>query len=496
MDNTTIILDFKPDGKTGSGTITASLGGEVLHVDRIDIRKETGRAKFIKAITNLCPGIDTEARKALYAELLQLAGQEARREQKKDVLPGAPEMPAADRREALTMLRDPELLRIIVDDVARLGVAGEKTLTATVYIVGTSRLLDKPLAAIVQGLTSSGKSYVLDTVARMFPPEAVIHAHRMTPEALYHLPEGELVHKFIVAGERSRKQGDDTADVTKALREMLSSGKLTKLVPEKQGNGKIETVLIEQCGPIAYVESTTLQKIRDEDRNRCLILSSDESPTQTRRVIDSSAERAEAEPGANGDAEEIVRRHHNGQRLLCHCKVRIPFAKRLAETFPSKRTDARRTFEQLLSVIKAVTLLNQYQRIAEPADGAVIEAGEEDYELARRLLAEPFALSLGDTVSVAARNFADRLKEYFGDKEFDSQDVTQHEGVIGDVQTIRSYLRSLASAGILYRTEEHRGRKRARYRLAPARNPTSVAGLPEYKEIGLPVSPPRQCVNA
>ncbi len=53
----------------------------------------------------------------------------------------------------------------------------------------------------------------------------------MTPNSLYYLPGDSLRNRIIVAGERSRVQDDERAEATRALREMLSSGKLQKLVP-------------------------------------------------------------------------------------------------------------------------------------------------------------------------------------------------------------------------------------------------------------------------
>ena len=50
---------------------------------------------------------------------------------------------------------------------------------------------------------------------------------------------------------------------------MVSAGRLSKLVPLKGENG-METVLIEQEGPISFVESTTLGEIFAEDDNRML----------------------------------------------------------------------------------------------------------------------------------------------------------------------------------------------------------------------------------
>jgi hypothetical protein len=91
-----------------------------------------------------------------------------------------------------------------------------------------------------------------------------------------------------VAGERSRLEDDDTAEATRALREMLSEGRLSKLLPIK-ADGQLQTVLVEQDGPIAYIETTTLTKLFNEDANRCILLSSDERPEQTRRILSTLA---------------------------------------------------------------------------------------------------------------------------------------------------------------------------------------------------------------
>jgi hypothetical protein len=177
--------------------------------------------------------------------------------------------PAACRDAAARMLPRPDLLDVVADDVTALGVAGERNLVKALYLVGTSRLLDAPAAARVKGPSSSGKSYVVEKVAGLFPAEAVIRATTMTPQALYHMRPGGLKHRWVVGGERSRKEDDDVAEATRALREMLSSGRLSKLMPMKVG-GEIVSLLIEQEGPIAYVETTTMDMVFAEDENRCL----------------------------------------------------------------------------------------------------------------------------------------------------------------------------------------------------------------------------------
>ena len=63
---------------------------------------------------------------------------------------------------------------------------------------------------------------------------------------------------------------------------MIEAGRLTKAVPMKDAAGVMTTKVIEQEGPIAFVETTTLNTIFDEDANRCLLLSIDEREEQTR----------------------------------------------------------------------------------------------------------------------------------------------------------------------------------------------------------------------
>ena len=48
---------------------------------------------------------------------------------------------------------------------------------------------------------------------------------------------------------------------------MLSGARLSKLMPVKQAGGEIVTVTLEQEGPIAFVESTTLANVFEEDAN-------------------------------------------------------------------------------------------------------------------------------------------------------------------------------------------------------------------------------------
>jgi hypothetical protein len=318
-------------------------------------------------------------------------------------------MPADIQKEAETILHQPHLVGIIQQDIEALGVAGERDLALTIYLTGLSRQLDKPLAARVHGPTASGKSYLISAVTGLFPPETVLQATQITPQALYYLEPGALRHRFIVAGERSRLQNDETAEATRALRELLSAGRLVKL---RSLGG--ETRSIEQTGPIAFLESTSLPKVFDEDANRCLTLCTDERPEQTHRIIHSLAQHYLGR-GHGIDRERIRQRHFALQRLLQPLRVVIPYADRLAELMDCGRVELRRSFPQLLSMIQVVTLLHQYQRARDEQDRLVATAA--DYRLARQLLLQPMERLLGSGLSASARRFHHRLRQWFPNRQ-------------------------------------------------------------------------------
>ena len=367
------------------------------------------------------------------------------------------EMPESVCNDARAMLESPNLLEQIRDDVCALGVAGERELVASIYLVGVSRLLERPLAAIVQATTSSGKSYVVDKTTQLFPPEAAIFATSLTPQALSYMPPGSLSHRLIVAGERSRREDDKAAEATRSLREMISSGRLTKLVPNKE-DGKFTTEAIEQSGPIAYVETTSMQKIFEEDANRCLLLAADEREEQTKAILHRLA--ASYSGLAPVDYEGIIARHHAAQRMLEQRPVIVPFAERLAESFDTGQIVSRRAFPQLMGVIQASALLHQYQR--ECGAGGQLIATADDYRIARGLCRAPIARSLRKFTSKVALDFHGRLNA-LGKSEFSTADAARKESVSG--RTVQKWLNELRTAGAVVQVKAHRGNEPAEWRL-------------------------------
>ncbi|MGE3851665.1 MAG: hypothetical protein AB7K09_07990 [Planctomycetota bacterium] len=389
------------------------------------------------------------------------------------------ETPPALLREAVAALSDPRLVDFILRDIAAVGVAGEQDLAMALYLCGTSRMLSRPLGVIVQGPSSSGKSYTRDRVASLLPPEALLVATDITAQALYYLPAGRLIHRYVVAGERSRMEDDDRAEATRALREMLSAGELRKAAAGKASDRPTTTVHY-QPGPIAYSETTTLTRIFAEDANRCLLFCTDDSPEQTRRVIGETARRA---MGGGSHVAPVIARHHAMQRLLRRVTVTVPYAEAIGARVPDTRPEARRAYSHLVEMIRAVALLHQRQRVGGTVEhGDTIAATEADYVVARRLLVRPLGRALGRDLSDALVAFARRLWQRFGERVFTTTEAGG-DAVIRHRKGIIRGLNELADAGFVQMVEPHAGARPASWCANSEPTMASATWLPTVAEL-------------
>lgn len=483
-------------GTHGRVVLTVRHPDGATYTDKIDATSATSRTRFADATCAACPTIKREA---IDRELGRIAAEvsasaplpsrgtrDAGAPTRDDLLRSRDNIgltalltktPEDVKQRAEEMLAAPDLIDLILADIEAIGVVGERELAATCYMQGVSRLLEKPLAVIVQGVTGTGKTHVPLKVAGLFPDEAVLIATDITSNALYYMPPGELMYRWVVAGERKRDESDERADATRALREMIESGELRKAVALKASGGvSIETRLIWQPGPIAYTESTTLPKVFDEDANRCLLLGADESAEQTARIVQAQARSA---AGYWIDPEPIKAKHHALQRMLRRVRVDVPFAVAIADAIPTERPEARRAMPHIISMIRAVAVLHQRQRASGPLEhGDTIKASIADYAIARRLLSAPLGRALGGALSDAVANFGKRIIKQLASDLFTSTDALMNDNVLHSKGKVNEYLRALEGAGVVECAEEGRGNKPARWKV--------VGEVPEGGAMWLP----------
>lgn len=387
---------------------------ELIFSDDLNIQSDKQRSELQSKLTQL--GLDSSlVEQDLKRIVIESSPESVPQSKEIDPLRRFDDEIVADANDKLCTCEN--LLELAYQDASELGIVGEESTVCVLYLAGVSRLLAKPLSVIVQGTSASGKSFTIEKVSELFPDDCKIVGTQFTPQSLFYLPQGALRHKLVVCGERSRVQDDETAEATRALREMISGGILRKWLPVKNGD-KLETVRIESQGPIAFVESTTLDHIFDEDRNRCVLLHTDESESQTRRILRATANMRQGNL-------LTIQRQHAMQLILKQLPVIVPYAERLAESLPAP-VECRRAINHLLSCIQASALLHQRQRVMQ--DGYIV-ASENDYCTAYRLLAVPMTEAIGGGVSKVAKEFWYWIGNHFDNgKVFSVQDLlSQHD---------------------------------------------------------------------
>ena len=368
--------------------------GDVFFVDSVDLVSAKKRAAFLhQAAVEL--GVKESVVKAdlarLHGELEVFQDALIRRELQPEAS-GAPALTPEEEREALELLRDPELLDRIVSDFHRCGVVGEETNTLTGYLAATSRKLDEPLAVIVQSSSAAGKSSLLDAILALIPPEERVAYSAMTGQSLFYMGETDLSHKVLAVAE---EEGAERAAY--ALKLLQSEGELTIASTGKDPKtGRLVTHEYRVEGPVAIFLTTTAAEVDEELLNRSLVLSVSESREQTRAIHQIQRERRTlAGLAARREREQVLRRHRNAQRLLRPLAVVNPYAHHL--TFLDTRTRTRRDHEKYLTLIDTIALLHQHQREVKQDGGLrYVEVELTDLEAANRLASEVLGTSLDE----------------------------------------------------------------------------------------------------
>jgi hypothetical protein len=370
------------------------------------------------------------------------------------------------------------LLRRILDQVAAevraRGLVGEERLAQTLYLVLTSRLLDKQVSAGVKGHSASGKSYTVETVAGFFPPEAYLEFTGMSEHALVYSPE-QFSHRTLIVYEVvALREGVEDDMTSYFIRSLLSEGRIDYEVTVRTKDDGFTTRKIVKEGPTNLIFTTTKTRVHAENETRILSLTTDDSTAQTARVL------AELADETNGDGAGDLEQWRDLQRWLAGAehRVTIPYAKALTRRIPPVAVRLRRDVGALLALIRAHAVLHQATRGRDP--GGRVIATLDDYAVVRDLVADLLAEGVGATVSATVRETVGAVAALAEDMgEVSARAAAVALGI--DKSNAGRRLRVAADGGYLKNLEDKRG-KPARWVTADPL-PDEVELLPSPAEL-------------
>ena len=476
-----------------SGT---NLRGESgFHVDTLDLYSARQRTVFMKQASEEL-GVKEEVIRRDLGSVLRKLEELQDRQIKNALEPKEEEIQLSEdeRAAAMDLLRDPHMLDRILRDFERCGMVGEETNKLASYLAVTSRLLESPLAILVQASSAAGKSALMEAVLAMLPEEQRVQYSAMTGQSLFYMGETDLKNKVLAIVEE-----EGALRAAYALKLLQSEGVLTIASTGKDATtGRLVTHQYRVEGPVMLFLTTTAIDLDEELLNRCLVLTVDEDRAQTQAIHKKQRE-AQTIEGllARQERNEILRVHQNAQRLLKPLFVANPYAREL--TFLDRQTRTRRDHMKYLALIRSIALLHQYQRPRKTVThhGQALEYIEvtlDDISTANRLAHEVLGRSLDELPPQTRRLLllvdemvsaeCERQKIERADFRFSRRDVRQHTGW-GDTQ-LRVHLRRLEE--LEYLLVHHGGRGQSFvYELVFERQPDSgkpvLPGLIEAEKL-------------
>jgi DNA primase len=416
LDRLRITLKANPPDTSAGLSASAAA---TFHIDTVDLYNSRSREMFAEA----CAKYLKAQQSAVIAELSQLiAALEAERITMRENGTAAtvPAMSDEEKKEALDTLKSKDLLKRIVDDFIGIGFIGEKQNKLLGYIAAVSRLQPDPLALLVLSRSGAGKTSLQDAVCKFVPPEAAIQYTRMTGQSLFYRDQNALKNKVLAIEEE-----DGMREAMYSIKTLISSQKLSIAATRTDAKtGKFSVDEYTVTGPVVVMVSTTNpDALDDETKQRFLILTIDESPEQTRSILLAQITKNTFDwYQTTADESSVLKLHHNMQRMLK--PLTVTFSRDLRLVWPYSRLQMRREQQKFVSLVKAITLLHQYQRktgTIKRLDGSkldYVQATQKDVDLALELGREVFARNVDDVSPTGRKLLAEivaLVKEKYDD---------------------------------------------------------------------------------
>lgn len=350
------------------------------------------------------------------------------------------------KTKALELLKSPQFFPELLSAIRKAGVVGEEQNALVIYIAATSRLLEKPLCLFVKGSSGAGKNFLTDAVLELLPSS---ETRVLTSSSLrsWNYFGNALAHKIVYVKERNESAGS-----VHPLRLLISENGLVHNVTEKR-NGRFVVKRRVTKGPVAGISTTTQDRVEVDDETRNLSIWLDETPEQTKRIMEAAVE--------NHDRLEANERKawHEVQRII-QKRAALPIErpawfKNFLSDVRSDNLWARRYFPAFVQACGIVALIRSFRSAAKTTDkskGIIVRF--TDFAVAALIFNAVFKHSIdrADDEDFEVQQYVRRISLRKDGKGVRGSELAGEMGVSAD----RAYdlLRKAARAGAIFRSNQ------------------------------------------
>ena len=357
--------------------------------------------------------------------------------------------------EELNLLKNPTFLEQIADEISK-KVEGEREAIKTIFMVFNMRNVANLNKAsdnlMVNDEGGTGKDHVVSKTFEIIPTSEKDKRERISPKVLAYLndtkqnPTGWLKKCLYLEDVPNQVLNDD------AFKVMCSAN------PDgtTQTSIIINNVLrnIDIRGKASIVITIAVASPKKELLRRFPILNLTSSIDQTKAVMLKHAEFAQN--GNNGlDYNPLFTQ---ALSRLKRVKVKIPYAKEIAEAFPSGNVIIRTHFPRFLDYIKSSTSLYQYAR-EQDEEGNYLSV-EQDYEISRNMMAITTSNQLMIPLTKLQKNILERfekiVKGNLEEQKYSFDELYERMTELSGESWLRKNVNRLVEYGFIERYNENR----------------------------------------
>lgn len=312
---------------------------------------------------------------------------------------------------------------------------------ASVLHAGLTNNQIKPVGTFVVGDTSTGKTELIYSVAKLFPESIKVNLASMSSKALIYscIDDPRYLNGKIILVEELT--GLDDPDLQYLLRVLVTKGRASHY-----------TVIGGQAHQIEIIGSISLQStglpkdsLREDTMNRMVRLSTDNSPVQTKAVLNRIKLSYIKEKPISGKHSKIENLFHDYFLSLEPFEVSIPFAGKIL--FDTSKADQRRKAKIFLDLLATVCVLNQHKRNIK---NGVLQAEEEDFHTLIGITTKTSHCS-DSSFSKAEKIVFNSIKKDLNDKYFSTDEIASLKPGGYGRTTLKTSISSLVEKGILNR---------------------------------------------
>ena len=299
----------------------------------------------------------------------------------------------------------------------------------------------KPVGTFVVGETSTGKTELIYSVAKLFPENIKVNLASMSSKALIYscIDDPRYLNGKILLVEELT--GLEDPDLQYLLRVLVTKGRASH-----------HTVIGGQTHQIEIIGSISLQStglpkdsLREDTMNRMVRLSTDGSSGQTNAVLNRIKSSYIKDKRDSANHSKLESLFHNYFLSLESFEVSIPFADKIV--FNSNKPVQRRKAKIFLDLLATVCLLNQHQRKVE---NGILIAEEEDFHTLIGITSNASDCS-DKSFSKSEKTIFNSAKKAFNRNYFSTEEIAHvRPGGYGRT-TLKTSISGLVDKGILNR---------------------------------------------